>query len=177
VRSISMTLFLEKFKYAAAEGAVVELKLRLLAGKVPALQGYALHPMMKNVEKKIISHFAAALSAEDKKTLFLCLELRNKVLHADFHAARESLKKLGIETSSGSVRKLNIPVVSALEVTRKIRGAKAGTEGSFTANTSSTASGGIMAWFLEAGNAGDFHRAGDAFKCATEIVDRLIDIE
>jgi hypothetical protein len=37
-QSISMMMFLEPFKAAAAEGAVVELKLRLLAGKIPALQ-------------------------------------------------------------------------------------------------------------------------------------------
>jgi hypothetical protein len=33
-----MALFLEPFKAAAAEGAVVELKLRLVAVKVSALQ-------------------------------------------------------------------------------------------------------------------------------------------
>jgi hypothetical protein len=30
-----MEMFLERFKAAAAEGAAVELKLRVLAGKVP----------------------------------------------------------------------------------------------------------------------------------------------
>ena len=38
VQSMALMMFLEPFKAAAAEGAVVELKLRLLAGKVPALQ-------------------------------------------------------------------------------------------------------------------------------------------
>lgn len=37
VKSPTLALFLEPFKGAAAEGAVVELKLRLPAGKVPAL--------------------------------------------------------------------------------------------------------------------------------------------
>jgi hypothetical protein len=41
VKLPALALFLEPFKEAAAEGAVVELKLRLLAGKVPALQKYA----------------------------------------------------------------------------------------------------------------------------------------
>jgi hypothetical protein len=36
-----VTLFLKPFKAAAAEGAAVELKLRLLAGTIPALQKYA----------------------------------------------------------------------------------------------------------------------------------------
>jgi hypothetical protein len=36
-QSISEATFLPAFKVAAAEGAVVELKMRLLAGKIPAL--------------------------------------------------------------------------------------------------------------------------------------------
>jgi hypothetical protein len=34
-------MFLEPFKTAAAEGAVVELKLRVLAGQILTLQKYA----------------------------------------------------------------------------------------------------------------------------------------
>jgi hypothetical protein len=41
LKSPSMALFLEPFKAAAAEGAAVELKLRYLAGTIPALQKYA----------------------------------------------------------------------------------------------------------------------------------------
>ena len=37
VKSPAMAMFLEPFKAAAAEGAAVELKLRLLAGTIPAL--------------------------------------------------------------------------------------------------------------------------------------------
>ena len=36
MQSIALEMFLEPFKIAAAEGAAVELKMRLLAGKVPA---------------------------------------------------------------------------------------------------------------------------------------------
>jgi hypothetical protein len=35
--SLALALFLEPFKAAAAEAAALELKLRLLAGTVPAL--------------------------------------------------------------------------------------------------------------------------------------------
>jgi hypothetical protein len=37
VKSPIEAFYLDSFKEAAAEGAVLELKLRLLAGKVPAL--------------------------------------------------------------------------------------------------------------------------------------------
>ena len=40
-------------------------------------------------------------------------------------------------------------------------------------DTLSTEAGSVAGWFLEAGNAGDFQKAIDAFKRAAAIVDRL----
>jgi hypothetical protein len=173
VHSISMMMFLELFKAAAAEGAVVELKLRLLAGKIPAMQKYAHQKRLEDMEAELAKHFDSALSAEEKEILRLCRQLRNKVLHTDFCAARGKLNELGVETPSGSVKKIDIPVVSIAKISQKLRDAKAGTEGMFVAETSSTDSGGVLGWFLEAGNAGDFHQASIAFKGASAIVDRL----
>jgi hypothetical protein len=122
-------------------------------------------------------YFDGSLSAEEKETLRLCRQLRNKVLHTDFRAARDKLNELGIETPSGEVKKIDVPVVSITEISKKIRDAKAGTEGTFVADTSSTDAGGVFGWFLDAGNAGDFQKASNAFKNAAEIVDRLANIE
>src|SRR5579863_749867 len=102
--SISMMMFLEPFKTAAAEGAVVELKLRLLAGKIPALQKYAHQKHLEDIEADLAKHFDGSLSAGDKETLRLCRQLRNKVLHSDFCAARGKLNELGVATPSGDVR-------------------------------------------------------------------------
>ena len=177
MQSISMMMFLDPFKAAAAEGAVVELKLRLLAGKIPALQEYAHQKRLEDIEAALTKHFDGSLSAEEKETLRLCRQLRNKVLHTDFCAARGKLNELGLETPSGDVKKITIPVVSIAEVSEKIRAAKAGMEGTFVADTSSTDAGGVFGWFLEAGRAGDFQKASNAFKSAAAIVDRLADIE
>jgi hypothetical protein len=134
-----MMMFLEPFKAAAAEGAVVELKLRLLAGSIPALQAHAIKQRLEDVENPVIDHFAGSLSAQDAETLRLCRQLRNKVLHADFRAARGRLNELGVETTSGEVKKVDIPVVSVAAIPEKIRGVQAGTEGTFVADTLSTA--------------------------------------
>ena len=88
--SISMMMFLEPFKAAAAEGAVVELKLRLLAGKFPTLQKYAHQKKLEDIEAELAKHFGDSLSDAEKETLRLCRQLRNKVLHTDFCAARVS---------------------------------------------------------------------------------------
>jgi hypothetical protein len=173
-QSIIMAMFLESFKAAAADGAVVELKLRLLAGKVPALREYAHAARLENIEEDIATHFS--LSAEDRETLRLCRQLRNKVLHSDFRAVRGKLNEMGVETTPSVVTKIDIPAVSVTEVSRAIRGVQAGTEGVVVANSSS-ADGGVLGWFIEASNAGDFLKASAAFKNAAAIVDRLADIE
>jgi hypothetical protein len=41
----------------------------------------------------------------------------------------------------------------------------------------STDSASVFSWFLEAGNAGDFQKANNAFKSAAAIIDRLAQIE
>jgi hypothetical protein len=176
VPSIAMMMFLEPFKAAAAEGAVVELKLRLLAGSIPALQAHALKQRLEDVENPVIDRFAGSLSAQDAETLRLCRQLRNKVLHADFRAARGRLNELGIETTSSEVKKVDIPVVSVAAISEKIRGVQAGTEGMFVADTLSTASGTNYGWFLEAGTSGDFQKAAEVFKRASTIIDRLANI-
>ena len=176
-QSISMMMFLEPFKAAAAEGAVVELKLRLLAGKFPTLQKYAHQKKLEDIEAELAKHFGDSLSDAEKETLRLCRQLRNKVLHTDFCAARGKLNELGIETSSGDIRKIDVQVVSIAEISHKLGAAKAGTEGALVAETLSTESGSVLGWFLEAGNAGDFQKASIVFKVASAIVDRLADIE
>lgn len=169
-QSITMTLFLEPFRTAAADGAVVELKLRLLAGKIPSLQKYAHEAKLENIEDDIAAHFS--LPAEDRETLRLCRQLRNKVLHSDFRAARGKLNALGLNTTSGGVKRIHIPSVSVAAVTEKIRALKEGTEGVAVADASS-ADGGVLGWFMEAANAGDFEKASAAFKAAAVIIERL----
>ncbi|MEA1649615.1 hypothetical protein UAJ10_11380 [Nitrospirillum sp. BR 11164] len=116
----------------------------------------------------MIEHFGAVLSDEDKETLRLCRQLRNKLLHSDFRAARDKLSELGIASSPGGVVKINLPVVIAAEVAAKIEAAEAGVEGVGVADTLSTDAGSVFGWFLEAAQSGDFAKAGAAFKVARE---------
>lgn len=176
-QSISEAMFLPAFKAAAAEGAAVELKMRLVAGKIPALQKHAHRIVLEDIETGLIEHFGAALSDQDKETLRLCRQLRNKILHSDFRAARDKLGELGVVSSPGGVVKIDLPVVTAAEVASKIEAAKAGMEGVRVADTLSTDMGSVFGWFLEAAQSGDFAKAAAAFKNAAEIVDRLASIE
>jgi len=173
-QSVIMAMFLEPFKAAAAEGAVVELKLRLLAGTLPTLRKYAHSRRLEDIEGDLAGHFS--LSEADRKTLHLCRQLRNKLLHSDFRAARGKLGQLGVETSSGGVVKVDIPEPSVAAISEKNRAVRAGTEGTPVAEASST-DGGVLGWFMEVANAGEFQKAVNVFKDAAAIVDRLADIE
>lgn len=172
-KSPIMEMFLERFKAAAAEGAAVELKLRMLAGKVPGLEKYAHQKRLENIEADIARHFGTALGAEEKETLTLCRVLRNKLLHSDFYAMRERLRQSGAEPGTGGVIKVDLPTATIEEVEKKITGVKAGTEGIFVADTGSTGDAGVYGWLFEVGQSGDFERAAEAFKKAQAIADRL----
>ena len=72
--------------------------------------------------------FGAALSGAEREALRPCRQLRNKVLHSDFRAARDKLQQPGVPTAPGEVVRIDLPVVTIEEATRKIAAAKAGTE-------------------------------------------------
>lgn len=166
MKSPIMALYLEPFKTAAAEGAEVELKLRLQAGTVPFLARYAHQDRLQDIEDDLVKLFGDALSADEKETLRLCRQLRNKVLHTDFRAARDKLKELGANPTSGGVVRIELPEPTIAEATKKIAAAKEGKEGLRISDTCSTEAGSVFGWFMEAGGAG-------AFKKAAAIVDRL----
>jgi hypothetical protein len=118
----------------------------------------------------ILKEFDASLSAPEKETLRLSRQLRNKVLHSDFRAAREKLNELGMETGSAGTKKIELPVATIAEASRKIAAAKEGKEGTLVSDTPFTE---VYGWLLEAGASGDLEKAKDAFKKTAGIIDRL----
>lgn len=167
------------YKIAAGEGAIVELKLRLLADKIPALQQFAHQQRLQDVETAIAQHFGTVLSAEDMSTLKVCRQLRNKLLHCDFNVAREKLEKLGARPRSGGVRKVDVSGLSGRQMREKLVAAFANSPGTseIVADIETQKPGSIFGWLLEMGNGGDFQLAENAFIAAAAIVDRLISID
>ena len=68
----------------------------MLANKIPELRAFAHEQNLGDVEMAIIKHFAQALAEEEKSTLARCRQLRNKILHCDFRAARKKLGELKV---------------------------------------------------------------------------------
>ena len=167
-------IFEQQYKAAAAEGALYELYMRLLADKVPELQQSAYGERLKDVEGLIIVHFSSVLTDDEKRLLTLCRELRNKILHCDFHSARKKLEELGANPQPGNVRRTDISGLSGRQMREKISASLANAPGSsqYVADIGSRA-GTVFGWLLEAGTADDFTKAVDSFGRGAAIVERL----
>jgi hypothetical protein len=167
-------IFEQQYKAAAAEGALYELYMRLLADKVPELQQSAYGERLEDVEGLIVVHFSSALTEDEKNDLRLCRQLRNKILHCDFHAARKKLEELGANPQPGNLRRTDISGLSGRQMAEKITSALANAPGSskYVADLGSRA-GTVFGWLLEAGEAGDFAKAASSFSRGAAIVDRL----
>jgi hypothetical protein len=168
-------VFVDQYRIAAGEGAVLELKMRLLANKVPALRPY-LDEKLEEVEEQIIALFGKELQGNEPEQLGLCRQLRNKVLHCDFPKARSKLHELGAPQVRGGVREIRITDPTPGGLVQHLTDAAAGTPGSFrhVADLTSKTEVNVFDWLLELGTAGDFGRAAEIFRVACGIVDRLV---
>jgi hypothetical protein len=174
MNSLAMARYLGPYKAAAAEGAVLELKMRILAYKVPQLRKFAHDQKLQNVENALVQHYGDAITEEEKHTLQRCRCLRNKILHCDFPAARGVLGDLGANISSAKVRQIDVRNLSSQEMREKAERAIAGEEGTFQhVSEAKDSADNIYAWLLETGESGDFDEAVRVFAEAAAIVDRL----
>jgi len=164
----------EPFQRAAAEGAWLELNLRLLADKTDGSDACAYK--LEQIEAQIAVVFAGHLTEADVGTLRLSRQLRNKLLHGDFRQARERLHGLGVALRPGGVRRMQIaPGESVLQT---IESGLANYEALPTvSDMTSTQAAGIFGWLLELSQSGALKEAERVFLRANEIVDRLMLLE
>jgi hypothetical protein len=168
----------QHYEAAAGAGAVLELKLRLLAGRERALQEFGSGDKLEAIESAIIEYFREHLSEEDCSWLRQSRHLRNKVLHGDLQKARETLHAMGAPRVSGGVRQVALGddatgesiLASILHVMENAPGSY-----SYVADLPATSGRDLFGWLLELAAAGDLARAFGVFRRAMTIVDRLIE--
>jgi hypothetical protein len=169
------TVFINQYRTAAGEGAVLELKMRLLADKIPELQQYC-GDRLEDIEGEIVRVFADDLRDGEAAKLKISRQLRNKVLHCDFPTTRSKLRELGVPSVTGGVRQIAITAKTPDGIRRQLEDGISGKDGAShaVADLTRRGEGRIFGWLLECGAAGEFLMATDAFRAAAEIVDRLI---
>lgn len=168
---------LDQYEQAAGRAALIELKLRILAEKIPELEPFAHDKKLENVEAKVSEWFGERLTKEDAERLATGRRLRNKLLHGDFRAARDKLQEAGAPRTSGGVRRIVFGAsASASDMLEKISAVAANEPGSssLVSDDRTTADSGIFGWLLELGTAGDLQLAKQVFAALGNLVDRLI---
>jgi hypothetical protein len=146
-------LIFTQYKEAAGLGAVVELRMRLLASRTPALEKYAHDPNLESLEDKIHAHFDKNFSDEERAYLKRARGLRNKILHSDFKAAANIAQQFRGAEAQG-------PGVVAVKVN----------SGETTAVAEmSKRDAGVFGWLLECMQTGVFAEAIDIFEKAIDL--------
>src|SRR5260370_30723653 len=172
--SLAMTKYLGPYKAAVGEGAVLELKLRVLANQVHELRKYAHAQKLEEVEAAIIAHYGARIAKEEAEVLERCRALRNKILHCNFRVARQKLAELGTTVQPAGIKTVDVRGLSGKQMREKVERMVAGVQGTFEyVADSAAAADDIYVWLLEAGEAGDFDEAVRIFAKASAILDRL----
>jgi hypothetical protein len=163
---------IQQFGSVAGAAAELELRVRLLCGIIPSIQHDSAAHKLEDVERAVVDYFVNELSAEERVTLERARQLRNKVLHADFHGARRKLQQIDGKESPSMVRVVKLQEGGELEQLRAIAESPKAL-GALVGATSSTQEGTVFGWLLEFGLSGEFQRAFEALEAATLIVERL----
>lgn len=160
------------FREAAGEAALIELRMRMLTEKVPALRKYAHDQQLANIETQIVNWFGTRLSEEDARRFEQCRQARNKLLHCDFSVAKEKLHEMGVQARSGKVISMQLSEGSLLA---QVGAALQGTSESavMVSELRVTKGASIYAWLIELGGAGYFQEAVRVFGEAGAVLNGL----
>jgi hypothetical protein len=153
--------YIHAFGEAAKMAAILELRIRMLADKLPETRPKALAHRLEDAEDSIIAHFAASLSTADVATLQAARRVRNKLLHCEFWTAEKRL--LSAE------RRVVRPEVVALAL-------DTGQEWDLDQLTTAEGEPRLFAWVLNGmAPGGLFGTAEQTFIEAVNIIIRLLD--
>ncbi|HPI40815.1 MAG TPA: hypothetical protein PLJ21_08410 [Pseudobdellovibrionaceae bacterium] len=148
-----------EFSEVGRIAVVVELKLRLLANKIPHLQDFALAQRIYDTESAVLPYLVGQglISDAEKKHIESSRKIRNKIFHCEFESAVRLIEELrGNELSPGIVTAAKIDELPGDNILDKILGfanavqSGTSTSGVFKVEKSTTQEAGIFGWLVEA---------------------------
>ncbi|HUB05841.1 MAG TPA: hypothetical protein VMB50_02510 [Myxococcales bacterium] len=166
------TVIQRGFVPAAAHAAVLELKLRLLAGASPALQPVALEHKLEAVEDAVLDYFKSQLRAGEAELLVATRQMRNKLLHGAFDDLRARVATRAT-VADGGVKLVSLGESPTAE---GVLAALAAVEEHQKVHELPTDGGTLYGWVLECHEGGVFAAAVDQFMKASAVIDRLVEL-
>lgn len=156
------------FRSTVAIGADMELRLRMLADKTPAIERFSTAKDMGTVEKAIIDHFGHQVTGSERTILRVARQLRNKLMHGDFTSAVAKLEELGYEKQPPAIKVLKVPEkLTVAGLLDALAGAQP-----FAVDDAPN-SGHLVAWHLQLCADGSLVKAAEVFRKGVAIIDRL----
>ncbi len=175
----------EEFSEIGKKAVVVELKIRLLANKIPDIQSYAHAKHVLETENALLPFLVekGLISEPEKKHLELSRKIRNKIFHCEFESAVKLVEELRGETMpSGALTGAKLDEVEGKDILEKIMNfagaAQSGKsiKGMFKVDQVTTKYAGIFGWLVDAYTK-DLLKEGQTI--ATEslaVLDRVFDV-
>ena len=165
----------QQFKAASAEAALFELRLRLLAGYVPASAAMPIATKLSVVCDQILETYAQCLSEAEARHLKEACQIRNKLLHCEFSSNRKKLNVVTPKFRDGGVTSVQLDTTNPETVSAKVRAAIAGTGvgQERVSDTNTRTLRDVFGWLLESQSAGDFEESIQTLAGAIQVVSRL----
>ena len=166
------------FKAASAEAAMLELQMRLCAGTLSDTTNLPIDTNLGVLKDAILEHFKAEMTEEDKELLSRAHQLRNKLLHCEFSAARKRLNESNPRSRDGGITVL--PIDEGMSFAQFMGNIQQINEGAdvgqkAVADTKTKKLKDVFSWLLECFVAEEFQEAEAVFTRAVSLLERLME--
>lgn len=170
-----LALMEPRFRKASAAAAAFELRARIVAGTVPHLATLKIDVSLTRVLDALADHFGEVLTEEDRAVLHRARLLRNKLLHCELSRVRGTLNEASPRTRGPHVHALDVEGLDGPDLVARVRGLGRGEDVGQRAvgETATRTLGDVYGWMAEAGSAGEFEEAADAFERAVQVLAAL----
>lgn len=175
--------FLE-FSEVGRIAVVVELKIRLLASKIPKAEESALAHRISDTEATLLPYLVEQklITEDEKNHIETSRKIRNKIFHCEFESAVDLIEKLrGKPLQSGAITGAKIDELEGENILEKIlKFAEAvqtgkSAKGTFKVDQTTTKEAGIFGWLVDAMTKGMLQEGQAVAKESLNVLDRVFE--
>lgn len=174
----------QEFSEVGKIAVIVELKIRLLASKIPKIEEYAHSHRISETEAALLPYLVEQnlISEEEKNHLEASRRIRNKIFHCEFESAVDFIEKLrGKPLPPGAVTGAKISELEGENMLEKIlsfaEAVQSGktAKGTFKVDQTTTKEAGIFGWLVDALTKGVLQEGKQIATESLAVLDRVFD--